>query len=92
LWHLQRFLQCIKYITLELTPFTVLLYHPLPWFLKQFQQVSWLHLHICVHIFFTVLTLLTLFPATFPFPLEPTPHSHPHSQAGSVLPCWSPIL
>jgi hypothetical protein len=27
---------------------------PLPWFLQQFQQVSFLHLHTCVHIICTI--------------------------------------
>jgi hypothetical protein len=49
LWHLQEFLQHNKYTILELTPFTILLYHPIPPFLEQFQQVSFFHLYTCIH-------------------------------------------
>jgi hypothetical protein len=38
LQHLQRFIQCIKYIILELSP-PLLSPIPLPWFLEQFQRV-----------------------------------------------------
>jgi hypothetical protein len=64
LWHLQRFLQCINYVILEFISSTTPLYLPLPWFMKQFQQVSFLHLHACEHIFCMVFTLLTPFPTT----------------------------
>jgi hypothetical protein len=36
----------------------------LPRFLEQFQQVSFLHLHTCVHIFWIIFTLLPHFHAT----------------------------
>jgi hypothetical protein len=35
------------------------------------QQVSFLHLHTCVHIFYTVFTLLYPSPITSPLPLVP---------------------
>jgi hypothetical protein len=46
--HLQNFLQCIKYITLEFTPSSTL-FHPLQ-FLEQFQQGSFFHLLTCIYI------------------------------------------
>jgi hypothetical protein len=61
LWRLQRFLQCIKYIILEYTPF-----------LEWFQRVSLLHLRTCVHIFCTAFTLLPPFPTTSLPQLVPT--------------------
>jgi hypothetical protein len=33
LWHLLKFLQCIKYLILEFSPTTILLYHPSPLYL-----------------------------------------------------------
>jgi hypothetical protein len=38
-WHLQMFLQCIKYVIVEFTPSIILLYPPPP-FLEWLQQVS----------------------------------------------------
>jgi hypothetical protein len=52
-------------------PHTPLLYSSLPPFLEWFQQVSFLHLHACVHTFCTIFTLLLLFPTTSLLPLVP---------------------
>jgi hypothetical protein len=43
-----------------------------PWFLKQFQQASFLHLHTCVHIICTIFILL---PFRHHLPLPPVPTS-----------------
>jgi hypothetical protein len=73
LWHLQKFLQCIKYIILNSRP-PPLSFIPLsPPFLEWFQQVSFLHLHTCIYIFCTVFTLLSPFPIISPLLLIPTP-------------------
>jgi hypothetical protein len=72
LWHSQRFLQCTNYIIFKFTPCTTPLYPSFPWSMEQFQQVSLLQLHACVHIFCTVFTLLPPFPATNSLPLVPT--------------------
>jgi hypothetical protein len=63
---------------------------PLPSFLQQFRQVSFLHLHTCVYIICTILTLLHL---SLP-PLPPTganPPRHP-TLAEPIPPSYSPIL
>jgi hypothetical protein len=74
LWHLQKFLRCSKYIILEFTPPPLSFIPPSP-ILEEFQQVSFLHLHTCVHIFCVhIFTLLPLFPATSFFLLIPPPH------------------
>jgi hypothetical protein len=62
----------INYVINEFTPFSFLLHNPLPQFMEQFQQISFLHLHACVHIFCTLFTLLSPFPATSLLPLVPT--------------------
>jgi hypothetical protein len=69
LWLLQRLLQFIKYIILK---FHHSLLFPLPQFLEYFQQVSFLHLHACVHIFCTLFTLLPSFPC-HPYPTGANP-------------------
>jgi hypothetical protein len=55
----------------------------LPPFLEQFQQVSFFHLHTCVHNIWTIFTLLYPLPISSPFPLVLIP------QAGPVLPSFS---
>jgi hypothetical protein len=75
LWHFQSLLQCIKYIILEFTPSTALLYphSPNSW---KFQQVSFLHLHTYVYIFLCSIHP----PIPFPYHLHPpTGANHPSS-------------
>jgi hypothetical protein len=60
---LQRFLQCIKNTILEFIPSIPL--QPPSLFLKQFQQITFLRLHIWVYIFCTVFILL---PLSLPLP------------------------
>jgi hypothetical protein len=83
-WDLQRFLQCIKYIILELTSFTALLYLHFPDSWNSFQQVSFLHLHTHVHIICTIFILLPSSPAT------PHPPEQPFYSLGDLF--RSPVL
>jgi hypothetical protein len=50
--HLQRFLQCIKYITLEIPPSTAL-FHPFSLNFCKFQQITFLYLHMWCYIILT---------------------------------------
>jgi hypothetical protein len=78
LCHLQRSLQFIHYIILEFIPSTAFLYLPLPWFLEWFQQVSFLHLQTCAHIFCTVLPF-------YPFLSHPPTGANPPDTLGRTF-------
>jgi hypothetical protein len=73
LWHLQIFLQYIKYITFKFTPSIILLYLPFPPLLEWFQQVSFSHLHTYIHNIYTIFTLLCSLSTSSPLPLVPMP-------------------
>jgi hypothetical protein len=73
LWNLLRSLQSIKYIIWNSPPLLLSFTHP--WFLEEFQQVSFLHLHTLTY-FCNVLILL-------PLSLPPAP-----SHWCQLFPCW----
>jgi hypothetical protein len=58
-------LKCINYIILELMPLHHFPLSSLPWFLEQFQQLSFLHLHVCVHIICIYSSSYTLSPSVY---------------------------
>jgi hypothetical protein len=83
LWHFQKFLQ---YIILQLTPSTILLrLPPSPPFLEYFQQVSFFHLHTCVHSICTIFTFLYPFPTSSPLPMGTDPTSAPDRTCSTLL-------
>jgi hypothetical protein len=87
--HLQKFLKYMRYIVIVFTHFTILLHSSLSHFLKEFQQMSFFHLHICVHSICSLFTLFHHFPTFSTLPPIPT---YPSPPAGSVLPSCSLIL
>jgi hypothetical protein len=70
LWYLQRFLQYIKYITLEFTPLPFSFIHPNCW--NSFNSYLFFCLHSCIHSICIIFILLHPFPAFSPFPLVST--------------------
>jgi hypothetical protein len=80
LWHSPKFLQ---YNIVEFTPPLSLL----PPLLKQFQQVSFFRLHICVQNIPTILTLQLPFLISSPLPLVPTSQTKPILPSCSLVFC-----
>jgi hypothetical protein len=71
LWHLQRFLHCIKYFILEFICSTTTLYHALPDSRNSYNRYYCIYMH--VYTFFASYSpsyLLSLLPS--PFTLMPT--------------------
>jgi hypothetical protein len=85
LWHLQRFLQCIKYSILEFTPYTSLLHSP-----------SSIPGTVSTSIIFAFTYMFTYYlhhihPSVL-FPCHLFTGDNPHSQAEAVLLSCSLIL
>jgi hypothetical protein len=59
----------ISYLNSRPPPFSFI---PLPPFLEEFQQVSFFHLHTCMHSICTIFTLLHPFPTSSPKPVLPS--------------------
>jgi hypothetical protein len=85
LWHLQRFIKCIKYILLESTPSTALPYSITP---SPDSWNSFNRYHFCIYI--RVYTLFPLYSSSYPFPWH-FPHS-PSCPLGRICSVYSALL